>query len=66
MSENRGRGARDAGRRALQALFLSVQHPGQQFGTRTDAAAAPRGSNWPHRRVGAPPQPAVVAIRRRS
>jgi uncharacterized protein len=49
-----------------QALFLSVQHPGERFGTRTDAAAAPRGSNWPHRTVGAPPQPAVVAIRRRT
>lgn len=47
-----------------QVLFLSVQHPGERFGTRTDATAAPRGSNWPHRRVGAPPQPAVVAIRR--
>jgi hypothetical protein len=47
-----------------QALFLSVQHPGERFGTRTDATAAPRGSNWPHGRVGAPPQPAVVAIRR--
>ncbi len=49
-----------------QALFLSVQHPGERSGTRTDAAAAPRGSNWPHRKVGAPPQPAVVAIRRRA
>jgi uncharacterized protein len=49
-----------------QALFLSVQHPGERFGTRTDARAAPRGSNWPHGRVGAPPQPAVVAIRPRT
>jgi secreted PhoX family phosphatase len=48
-----------------QALFLSVQHPGERYGTRTDAMAAPRGSNWPHRTVGAPPQPAVVAIRRK-
>jgi hypothetical protein len=48
-----------------QALFLSVQHPGERFATRTDAAAAPRGSNWPHRKLGAPPQPAVVAIRRK-
>jgi secreted PhoX family phosphatase len=48
-----------------QALFLSVQHPGERYATRTDALAAPRGSNWPHRKVGAPPQPAVVAIRRK-
>jgi uncharacterized protein len=47
------------------ALFLSVQHPGERHGTRTDAAQAPRGSNWPHDKVGAPPQPAVVAMRRR-
>ena len=46
-------------------LFLSVQHPGERFGTRTDAAQGPRGSNWPHGRVGAPPQPAVVAMRKR-
>jgi secreted PhoX family phosphatase len=49
-----------------QALFLSVQHPGERFGTRTDPTAAPRGSNWPHGMAGAPPQPAVVAIRRKS
>ena len=49
-----------------QALFLSVQHPGERSGTRTDPASAPRGSNWPHRIAGAPPQPAVVAIRRRT
>jgi secreted PhoX family phosphatase len=47
-----------------QALFLSVQHPGERHGIRRDAAQSPRGSNWPHRRPGAPPQPAVVAIRR--
>ena len=48
-----------------QALFLSVQHPGERYGARTDAMAAPRGSNWPHGKVGAPPPPAVVAIRRK-
>jgi secreted PhoX family phosphatase len=47
-----------------QALFLSVQHPGERHGIRQEAAQSPRGSNWPHRRLGAPPQPAVVAIRR--
>ena len=47
-----------------QALFLSVQHPGERHGVRVDAGQSPRGSNWPHRRLGAPPQPAVVAIRR--
>jgi secreted PhoX family phosphatase len=47
-----------------QALFLAIQHPGERHGTRTEAGAAPRGSNWPHKRLGAPPQPAVVAIRR--
>jgi secreted PhoX family phosphatase len=47
-----------------QALFLSVQHPGERHGLRRGAADAPRGSNWPHRKPGAPPQPAVVAIRR--
>lgn len=49
-----------------QVLFLSVQHPGERYGTRVDPSAAPRGSNWPHRRPGAPPQPAVVAIRRKA
>lgn len=47
-----------------QGLFLSVQHPGERHGMRTAAEQAPRGSNWPHRRIGAPPQPSVVAIRR--
>jgi len=47
------------------ALFLSIQHPGERYGTRFSASAAPRGSNWPSRRLGTPPQPAVVAIRRR-
>jgi len=46
-------------------LFLSVQHPGSAHGIRTDAAAAPRGSNWPEQRLGAPPRPGVVAINRR-
>jgi secreted PhoX family phosphatase len=48
-----------------QALFLSVQHPGERMGIRTAAEQAPRGSNWPHGTLGAPPQPAVIAIRRR-
>jgi secreted PhoX family phosphatase len=48
-----------------QALFLSVQHPGERYGVRTAAEQAPRGSNWPHGKLGAPPQPAVIAIRRR-
>jgi secreted PhoX family phosphatase len=47
-----------------QALFLSVQHPGERHGTRTSPEQAPKGSNWPHRNIGAPPQPSVVAIRR--
>jgi secreted PhoX family phosphatase len=47
-----------------QALFLSVQHPGERHGVRVEPGQSPRGSNWPHRRPGAPPQPAVVAIRR--
>jgi secreted PhoX family phosphatase len=47
-----------------QALFLSVQHPGERHGTRTAPEQAPKGSNWPHRKIGAPPQPSVVAIRR--
>jgi uncharacterized protein len=46
------------------ALFLSVQHPGERFGTRFSTSAAPRGSNWPSRRLGTPPRPAVVAMRR--
>ena len=45
------------------ALFLSVQHPGERFGTRFSSSDAPRGSNWPARRMGTPPQPAVVAMR---
>jgi secreted PhoX family phosphatase len=47
-----------------QALFLSVQHPGENHGIRQSAEDAPRGSNWPHKTPGSPPQPAVVAIRR--
>jgi uncharacterized protein len=47
------------------ALFLSVQHPGERYGTRFSSSDAPRGSNWPSRHVGTPPQPAVVAMRRR-
>jgi secreted PhoX family phosphatase len=47
-----------------QALFLSIQHPGERHGVRYEAAASPHGSNWPHRKLGAPPQPAVVAMRR--
>jgi secreted PhoX family phosphatase len=47
-----------------QALFLSVQHPGERYGARTAPEQAPRGSNWPHRKLGAPPQPSVVAIRK--
>jgi secreted PhoX family phosphatase len=47
-----------------QALFLSVQHPGERWGTRRRAEDSPKGSNWPLGLPGAPPQPAVVAIRR--
>ena len=46
-------------------LFLSVQHPGSAHGMRMTADAAPRGSNWPGERPGAPPRPGVVAIARR-
>jgi hypothetical protein len=47
-----------------QTFFLAVQHPGEACGIRTATMAPPRGSNWPSRRVGAPPLPAVVSIRR--
>jgi secreted PhoX family phosphatase len=47
-----------------QTLFLSVQHPGEVFGTRKNAIVAPRGSNWPRGGTRAP-LPAVVAIERR-
>jgi hypothetical protein len=47
-----------------EALFLSVQHPGERYGIRREGMPASRGSNWPHGTPGAPPQPAVVAIRR--
>jgi secreted PhoX family phosphatase len=47
-----------------ETLFLSVQHPGELHGIRTATMAAPRGSNWPSGRIGAPPLPAVVAIAR--
>lgn len=46
-------------------LFVSVQHPGERFGVRVQGMPPPRGSNWPHGRIAAPPQPAVVGIRRR-
>ena len=50
--------------RDASTLFLSVQHPGERFGTRRQGMPPPRGSNWPSKRLGSPPQPAVVAIRR--
>jgi secreted PhoX family phosphatase len=48
-----------------RTMFLSVQHPGEVHGIRTASTAAPRGSNWPGGRLGDPPRPGVVAIRRR-
>jgi secreted PhoX family phosphatase len=48
-----------------RTMFLSVQHPGEAAGIRTAGMRAPRGSNWPNGRLGAPPLPAVVAIHRR-
>ncbi len=48
-----------------QTLFLAVQHPGEQNGTRTSTSSADKGSNWPHvGQLGKAPQPGVVAIRR--
>ncbi|MGH7278255.1 MAG: PhoX family protein, partial [Candidatus Rokuibacteriota bacterium] len=48
-----------------KTLFLSVQHPGERFGIRgVGEVRAPRGSNWPSGRAGAPPRPGVVAITR--
>ena len=49
-----------------RTLFLSVQHPGSASGMRTRQVKAPRGSNWPNRRIGTPPRPGVVAIGRRT
>jgi secreted PhoX family phosphatase len=45
-------------------LFLAIQHPGEQNGTRTGASLANRGSNWPSGRLNGPPRPGVVSIRR--
>jgi secreted PhoX family phosphatase len=45
------------------ALFLSIQHPGERSGIRRKASDAPRGSNWPLGGLGTPPQPAVIAVR---
>jgi secreted PhoX family phosphatase len=71
-----------------RALFLSVQHPGEQHGVRGGAyglpaqvertlrlathdggileqsRTVPLGSNWPSGRLGDPPRPGVVCIRR--
>jgi secreted PhoX family phosphatase len=47
-----------------ETLFLSIQHPGEANGIRTATMTAPRGSNWPSGRVGDPPLPGVVSIRR--
>ena len=47
-----------------KALFLSVQHPGERHGIRREASAAPRGSNWPSGKLGEPPRPSLVAIRK--
>ena len=45
-------------------MFLAVQHPGEAYGMRTDGMIEPRGSNWPSGRIGDPPRPGVVSIRR--
>jgi secreted PhoX family phosphatase len=45
-------------------MFLSIQHPGEANGIRTAGMTAPRGSNWPSGRIGDPPRPGVVSIRR--
>ena len=47
-----------------ETLFLSIQHPGEANGMRTAGMKAPRGSNWPSGRIGDPPRPGVVSIRR--
>jgi secreted PhoX family phosphatase len=47
---------------AREAMFLSVQHPGEGYGIRGAGVRAPRGSNWPGGRAGDPPLPAVVSI----
>jgi hypothetical protein len=71
-----------------RAMFLSVQHPGEQHGVRGGAhglpaqversvrlatreggfveqsRTVPLGSNWPSGRLGDPPRPGVVCIRR--
>lgn len=46
------------------ALFVSIQHPGERHGIRRAARDAPRGSNWPSGGLGSPPRPAVITIRR--
>ena len=45
-------------------MFLAVQHPGEAYGMRTVGMIEPRGSNWPSGRIGDPPRPGVVSIRR--
>jgi len=46
-------------------MFLAVQHPGEINGIRTGKMEAPRGSNWPDRRLNGAPRPGVVSINRR-
>jgi secreted PhoX family phosphatase len=49
-----------------QTLFLSVQHPGEEHGIRDGSTViAPRGSNWPARKLGTAPRPSVVAVTKR-
>jgi len=48
-----------------EVMFLSIQHPGEGYGTRTGSVRAPHGSNWPGGRGGDPPLPALVSIARR-
>jgi uncharacterized protein len=49
-----------------QTLFVSVQHPGEEHGIRDGSSVlAPRGSNWPARKLGMAPRPSVVAILKR-
>jgi secreted PhoX family phosphatase len=46
-------------------LFLSVQHPGETNAIRDGVKVkAPQGSNWPSKKLGEAPRPAVIAIGR--
>ena len=48
-----------------RTLFISIQHPGETPGGRSDPAEPDKYSNWPDYRPGGRPRSATVVIRKK-